>query len=154
MRLAERVPYTIGRFMAGLAAFLALTTLCLPLGAQPGTSDGVPPAQLAPPAAGRKAIEVSGTVAQIHIVPGQGMPYFELKRGPEIMRVFLGPMPFLIAENFNPKAGQEVAVKGYKLDDGILAVQVTLVAEKRTVRFRDDQGWPVWRGGFGRGRAR
>jgi hypothetical protein len=63
-------------------------------------------------------------------------------------------MPFLIAENFNPKAGQEVAVKGYKLEDSILAAQITFVAEKRTVRFRDDQGWPVWRGGFGRGRGR
>lgn len=63
-------------------------------------------------------------------------------------------MPFLITENFNPKTGQEVVVKGYKLQDWVLASHVTFVAEKRTVKFRDDRGWPVWRGGFGRGRGR
>ena len=31
---------------------------------------------------------------------------------------------------------------------------VEKIAEKLTVRFRDDQGWPVWPGGFGRGRGR
>ena len=77
------------------------------------------------------------------------MPYFELKHGAETTRVYLGPMPFLIAENFNPKTGQEVAVKGYKLEDRIIAAQVTFVAGKRTVKFRDERGWPVWRGGFG-----
>ena len=137
-----------------LPRFLTIGAICLPLGAQTGTADGAPPAQLAPPAAAGKPIEIAGTVGQIHIVAGQGMPYFELKRGTEITRIYLGPMPFLIAENFNPKAGQEVAIKGYKLEDSILAVQITFVAEKRTVRFRDDQGWPVWRGGFGRGRVR
>jgi hypothetical protein len=140
--------------MVRLSAFLTIGAICFPLGAQTGTGDGVPAAQLAPPAAAGKAIEITGTVGQIHIVAGQGMPYFELKRGADITRVYLGPMPFLIAENFNPKAGQEVAVKGYKLEDRILASQITFVAEKRTVRFRDDHGWPVWRGGFGRGRGR
>lgn len=140
--------------MIRFAAILIIGAICFPLGAQTGKGDGVPSAQLAPPAAGGKPIEIAGTVGQIHIVAGQGMPYFELKLGTETTRVYLGPMPFLIAENFNPKAGQEVAVKGYKLDDSILAVQITFVAEKRTVRFRDDQGWPVWRGGFGRGRGR
>ena len=140
--------------MAQLAAILTVATLCLPLAAQTSTGDGTPPAQLASPAAAGKPIQVAGTVGQIQIVAGQGMPYFELKRGAEITRVYLGPMPFLIAENFNPKTGQDVVVKGYKRDDSIIAAQITLVAEKRTVRFRDDQGWPVWRGGFGRGRGR
>jgi hypothetical protein len=50
-------------------------------------------------------------------------------------------MPFLIAENFKPRTGQDVVVKAYKRDDSIIAAQMTLIAEKRTVRFRDDQGW-------------
>jgi hypothetical protein len=91
---------------------------------------------------------------EIQIVPGQGMPSFELKHGVNAVRVFLGPMPFLIERNFNLKAGQDVVVKGYELDDRILAVGITLVAERRTVKFRDAQGWPLWRGGFGRGRGR
>lgn len=123
------------------------------LGAQPGPccrpEDGS--TQAAPPAVAGKPIEVSGKVAQIRIALGQGMPSFDLKHGDETTRVYLGPMPFLIAENFNPKAGQDVVVKGYKLEDRIIASQITFVAEKRTIKFRDDQGWPLWRGGFGRG---
>jgi hypothetical protein len=110
--------------------------------------------QMAPVAAAGKPVEVTGSVGQIHIAAGQGMPYFELKQGTETTRVYLGPMPFLIAENVNPKTGQEVTIKGYKLEGEIITAQITFVAEKRTVRFRDDQGWPLWRGGFGRGRGR
>ena len=106
--------------------------------------------QLAPPAATGKPVELSGTVGQIQIVAGQGMPYFELKHGSETTKVYLGPMPFLIAENFNPKSGQEVVVKGYKIETWIVAREITFVDGKRTVRFRDDRGWPLWRGGFGR----
>src|SRR5689334_13825875 len=111
MRLAERVRYTRWTFMIRFAAVLTIGAICLPLGAQTGTADGVVPVPLAPPAAAGKLIDIAGTVGQIHIVAGQGMPYFELKRGVETMRIYLGPMPFLIAENINPKAGQEVAIK-------------------------------------------
>ena len=52
------------------------------------------------------------------------MPYFDLKNGAEITRIYLGPMPFLIAENFHPKAGQEVRVKGYRVPDWVVAAQV------------------------------
>jgi hypothetical protein len=142
--------------MTRLAAILLLSATCLPLGAQQDNCCGTDAAstQMAPPATAGKPIEVSGTVGQIRIVAGQGMPYFELKHGAENILVYLGPMPFLIAENFNPKTGQEVGVKGYKVEGGILAAQITLVSEKRTIKFRDERGWPVWRGGYGRGRGR
>jgi hypothetical protein len=137
-------------------AGILLSAAFLSLGAQPrnvceGNADY---SQAAPPASAGKPVEITGTVGQIHIAAGQGMPYLELKHGSETTRVYLGPMPFLVAENFNPKTGQEVAVKGYRLPDWILAAQVTFVAEKRTVKFRDERGWPVWRGGFGRGAGR
>jgi hypothetical protein len=143
--------------MLRVAAILVSAVAVLPLGAQPanfcgGDRSSLP--NMAPPASAGKPVEMTGVVGQIHIVAGQGMPCFELKRGAETTRVYLGPMPFLIAENFNPKAGQEVAVTGYKVQDGVLASQVTFVAEKRTVKFRDEKGWPVWRGGFGRGAGR
>ena len=114
---------------------------------------GQPEACCGPAAIGTR-VELAGTVAAIHIVAGEGSPYFELKHGDATARVFLGPMPYLIAENFNLKAGQEVVVKGFRVEDRVLAMEVTLVAEKRTVRFRDQQGRPLWRGGFGRGRRR
>lgn len=142
--------------MRWLATTLFFTAGCFVLGAQGGACCGAQPGttQLAPPAATGKPIQASGTVGQIQIVPGQGMPYFELKHGGATTRVFLGPMPYLIEENFNPKSGQEVTVKGYQLEDRIIAAEITLVAEKRTVKFRDERGWPLWRGGFGRGRGR
>jgi hypothetical protein len=142
--------------MLRAAAIVLSAVAILPLEAQSGDCCGgdQPYSQMAPPASAGKPVEITGAVGQIHIVAGQGMPYFELKRGSETTRVYLGPMPFLIAENFNPKAGQEVIVKGYKLQEWILAAQVTFVADKRTVKFRDEKGWPVWRGGFGRSPGR
>jgi hypothetical protein len=142
--------------MIWFAAVLLSIAASLTLNAQsiscPRVAD--PATQIAPHAATGKLVEVSGAVEQIHIVPGQGMPYLVVKRGAELIRVYLGPMPFLLVENFNPKAGHEVIVKGYKTADWLLAAQITLVAEKRTVKFRDEHGWPLWRGGFGRGAAR
>jgi hypothetical protein len=96
--------------------------------------------------AGAKPVELSGVVGQIHIVPGQGMPYFELRRGAETTKVRLGPMFYLIAINFNPKSGQEVVVKGHRLEEWVIAWQITLSPEKRNFQFRDDQGRPLWRG--------
>ena len=142
--------------MTRFAALLFTATACLPLGAQSGgcCREAAAAPQMTPYDATGKLMGMAGTVEQIHIVPGQGMPYLDVKRGSQITRVYLGPMPFLLVENFNPKAGQEVIVKGYKTENWILAAQITLVAEKRTVKFRDEHGWPLWRGGFGRGSGR
>ncbi len=132
--------------MIRLTAIFLLTPACWLLHAQAQDCCAVAPAARA-----GKIVELSGVVGQIQIVAGQGSPYFELKHGAETTRIYLGPMPFLIAENFNPKSGQEIVVKGYPVEDWIVAARVTLVADKRTVQFRDDQGWPLWRGRFGRG---
>jgi hypothetical protein len=141
--------------MAWIAATLIFAAGCLALDAQTGEYRGseTVSGQLAPQAAAGKRIELSGKVGQIHIAFGQGMPYFELNHAGGMIRVYLGPMPYLIAENFNPKTGQEVVVSGFRLEDRILAAQITFVAEKRTVKFRDERGLPVWRGGFGRNRG-
>jgi hypothetical protein len=57
-------------------------------------------------------------------------------------------------QNFNPKAGEAVEIKGYKTAEGIFAITATLPAQKKTVRLRDERGWPVWSGGGRRGRGR
>ena len=103
------------------------------------------------PVASNPIVEISGVVSQVQISPGQGMPYLEVKRDAEATKVFLGPIHYLIAENFSPKAGQEVTVKGYKQTDSIVAIQVSLPQEKTTLKLRDDNGWPLWRGGPWRG---
>jgi len=92
-------------------------------------------------------VELSGTIAKVQIAPGQGMPYLEVKTAKATTRVYLGSMRYLIAENFAPKAGQEVAVKGYQVNDTVIASQVTLTAEKKTLKLRDESGRPLWRGG-------
>lgn len=135
--------------MLRIASLLALVALAgQPLAAQRGT--GCPCCMAAAP-----VIEVSGTVEQVHIAPGQGPAYLEVKHGSEVSQVWLGPMHYLIAQDFSPKAGQEVAVKGYKQTNGILAVEVTLTKEKQTLKLRDANGCPMWQGGrWGRGRGR
>jgi hypothetical protein len=64
-------------------------------------------------------------------------------------------MRYLVEQNFNPKAGQGVSVKGYKqADQEVTASSVTLTESKQTIRLRDESGRPVWRGGFRGGRGR
>ena len=110
-----------------------------------GTGSGA-----AAPIASNPVVEIDGVVAEVHIGRGQGMPYLDVKRGAETTLLYLGAMHYLIAENFNPKTGQQVSAKGYKMTDGVIGIQVSLPSEKKTLKLRDDKGWPLWRGGPGR----
>ena len=106
------------------------------------------------PIAANPIVDIKGSISQVHLAPGEGMPYLEVKSGTEATKVYLGSMRYLIAENFNPKAGQEIAVKAYKLKEAVVAIQVTLPGEKKTLKLRDEKGWPLWRGGPGRAQQR
>ena len=64
------------------------------------------------------------------------------------MKVYLGSMRYLMAQGFNPKLGDEIAVKGYKMNGDIVAATVTLPADNKTIRLRDESGRPLWRGGM------
>jgi hypothetical protein len=123
----------IRSFFLGLAAALTL-------GAQ---------TEAAPPVASNPVVELSGVIAEVHISPGQGMPYVAVKKDGHAVRIYLGAMHYLIAENFNPKTGQTITAKGYKVEDGVVGILVTLPAEKKTLKLRDEKGWPLWRGGMG-----
>jgi hypothetical protein len=61
-------------------------------------------------------------------------------------------MRYLMEQNFNPKAGQQAIVKGFQIDDDLIATSVTLPETKQTIRLRDENGMPLWRGGPGRRR--
>ena len=76
------------------------------------------------------------------------MPYLELQSGKDSLKVYLGPVRFLMEQNFNPKAGTQIKVKGYKMNPDIVAISVTVPSENKTLKLRDEQGWPVWRGGM------
>jgi hypothetical protein len=56
-------------------------------------------------------------------------------------------MRYLLEQDFNPKAGEDVVVIGYKLDSGLVAISVTLSSTGKVLRLRDAAGRPVWGGG-------
>jgi hypothetical protein len=60
-------------------------------------------------------------------------------------------MRYLMEQNFNPKAGMEVSVRGYQGDKSVIAISVA--ADGKVLRLRDENGRPVWMGGRGRGGA-
>jgi len=97
-------------------------------------------------------VELKGVIQSVQLARGQGTPVLVVKTGEATTRVFLGSMRYLMEQNFNPKAGAEVLVKGYKVnDEEVYAISVTLTAEDKTLLLRDEEGWPVWqRGRYGR----
>lgn len=92
-------------------------------------------------------IEIKGTVSQVRINPGQGMPTVVVKSGGEESTIVLGSMRYLLEQNFAPKVGDEIVVKAFRTAHGLVAESVTLPAQHRTIRLRDESGRPLWRGG-------
>lgn len=108
-----------------------------------------PPAAQAP-IASNPVVEMKGKVTSVQIARGQGMPSLEMEGTGGTTKVLLGSLRYLMQQNFSPKAGDEIAVKGYKTAGEIVAISVTLLDENKTLRLRDERGWPLWMGGRGR----
>ena len=100
-------------------------------------------AQPAPPARYPVA-EARGRVVQA--AAGSGMPLLVIDTGQTRILVRLGPMRYLMENGFSPKAGMTVRVTGYQVEGEMIAIRVTLPESGKELRFRDDQGWPLWRG--------
>ena len=94
---------------------------------------------------GAPLVEVEGSITQVRIAPGLGMPSIGVKSGETDVSILLGPLRYLMAQNFNPKVGDRVVAKAYKTPNGLIAASVTLGG--KTLRLRDADGRPVWRGG-------
>lgn len=105
------------------------------------------PSRMQAPMAGNPKVELKGKIEKIQLAMGQGMPYLEVRTTDKSVRVALGSMRFLLEQDFNPKAGDEVAVTGYKVNDGVVAITVTLSSTGKVLRLRDETGRPVWMGG-------
>ncbi len=102
------------------------------------------------PISGQPLVEMKGSVSKVNAAPGQGMPYLEMRSGSETVKVSLGSMRYLMQNDFNPKTGDAIEVKGYKMEDGVVAAEVSLAGGK-PLKFRDSQGRPLWiQGGYGR----
>jgi hypothetical protein len=105
------------------------------------------PSGMQAPIANSPKVELKGRIEKIQLARGQGMPYLEVRTTDKPVRVVLGSMRYLMEQDFNPKAGDEVAVTGYKLNDSIVAITVTTPATGKVLRLRDEAGRPVWMGG-------
>ena len=122
-------------------AFLLTTLLSL----TPAWSTAQP---VRPPIASNPVVTIEGKVRKIQIAQGQGMPFLELQSGDQITKIYLGSMRYLMEQNFNPKAGTRITVKGYKMTADVVAISVTIPSEQRTLKLRDADGFPLWRGGM------
>jgi len=100
-----------------------------------------------PPWAKSPKIEIKGTIERVHVAPGQGMPYLELKNDRGVHRVMLGSMRYLMEHDFNPKAGSIAIVKGFLYNELVVAQSVAIPGEKKSITLRDDKGLPLWRQG-------
>lgn len=92
-------------------------------------------------------VELKGKVARVQITPGEGMPFVMVRTGDRTAKVYLGSMRYLMTQGFNPKVNDEIVVKAYPVNGDYVAVSVTLVGSGKTVRLRDENGRPLWRGG-------
>jgi hypothetical protein len=117
-----------------------------------GTALAQPPGVPAPIASTPK-VEIKGKVEKIQITAGQGMPSLEVRTPSGITKVVLGSTRYLVEQGFNPKAGDEISVRGYKLADSVIAITVELNSTGKVLKLRDQDGRPVWIGGR-RGRPR
>jgi hypothetical protein len=105
------------------------------------------PSGMQAPITGSPKVELKGRIDKIQLGMGQGMPCLEVRTADKTVRVVLGSMRYLMEQDFKPKAGDEVAVTGYKVNDSVVAIAVTLPATGKVLRLRDDAGRPVWMGG-------
>lgn len=96
------------------------------------------------PIAANPVVELTGTIARVQVTPGQGMPMIEVSTSKGTVKVVLGSMRYLVQQNFNPKAGEPVQVKGYQVNQDVVAIRVELPESKKSLVLRDDNGRPVW----------
>ncbi len=97
-------------------------------------------------------VELKGKIEKVEVARGQGMPSLQIRTASGTVRVLLGSFRYLMEQNFNPKAGQDVTVKGYRLKDEVVAISVSLPSEDKTIKLRDEDGRPVWMRGRRGGR--
>ncbi|MCC7175287.1 MAG: hypothetical protein IT159_08835 [Bryobacterales bacterium] len=106
--------------------------------------------------ASRPKVDLKGTIQSVQLGRGQGAPTLVVKTADATVNVVLGSMRYLMEQDFNPKAGVEVSVHGFQVNSRtVYAISLTLLPGGRTLKLRDEQGWPLWqRGRRGRGGQR
>jgi len=99
-----------------------------------------------PRACGQELVRIQGVLEKVVLTPGAGMPSLEVRGERGVERVLLGSMRYLMEQNFNPAAGEEVVVEGMRSGDAILAVRLAIPARKIRLELRDEHNCaPKWR---------
>lgn len=91
-------------------------------------------------------LRIKGTIEKILLAPAAGMPSLEVRRDNGSERILLGSMRYLMEQNFNPVAGDEVVVEGIRSGDWILAIRLEIPARNVRLELRDEHTCaPKWR---------
>lgn len=99
------------------------------------------------PASHHPIVEIKGTVKQVRLERGAGMPSLDVETAKGTVKVVLGSMRYLMQNDFSPKAGDAITAKAIQEDTHVLAVSVDLPASGKSLKLRDESGMPLWRGG-------
>jgi hypothetical protein len=97
-----------------------------------------------PPSPVLRKVELTAKIEKVQIAMGQGMPSLLLQTQDGPVRLYLGPMRYLLEQDFRPVAGDIVQVEALRNGSDAVALRVTLTRSKVTLRLRDDSGRPVW----------
>jgi hypothetical protein len=96
---------------------------------------------------------LTGTVEEVQTVQGR-VPWMmgvhlavDTKDG--AFTAMVGPYYVLQSQGYEPKKGDKVELLGsvLKINDQNVIIVKTLKAQGKAVELRDDQGFPLWRGG-------
>jgi hypothetical protein len=94
----------------------------------------------------QEPVELKGQITNIRLAAGS-IPSVTVAALQGAVEVHLGSMAYLVTNGFNPKLGEQAVIKALLTQGGYVAVVITLPAQKVTLRLRDDEGRPLWRGG-------
>lgn len=113
------------------------------------------PASAQPPAAGPLShypvVDIKGTVKQVHIEMGAGMPWLEVETAKGPVKLMLGSMRYLMQNDFAPKAGDAISAKAFQETTQAVAMSIELPGSGKSLKLRDEKGMPVWRGAMSKG---
>lgn len=96
---------------------------------------------------------LKGTVKEVQTVqgrrPGMVGVHLAVDTKDGVFTAMVGPYDVLQSQGYEPKQGDQVELLGsvLKINDQNVIIVKTLKAQGKAVELRDDQGFPLWRGG-------
>lgn len=105
------------------------------------------------PASHHPVVEIKGSIKQVHIEKGAGMPWLEIDTAKGPVKLMLGSMRYLMQHDFSPKSGDTIVAKAFDESTQTVAISVELPNSGKSLKLRDENGFPLWRGGGMKGGA-